>query len=115
MKKVRIKERKFIGREWSKSIIESINDMFYIREIDKANPKLMEEQLNNCRAFYKDIINSFREHLGINNIISLGIATHKETKEEVLYINIWDCDIDKEDTTRWYTIEEDEEGEYINV
>lgn len=115
MRKVRIKERKIIGGEWCESIIEFINDMYEIREINKANPELMEEQLNNCRAIYKDLTNNFREELGINNIISLGIATHKETKEEVLCINIWDCDIDKEDKSRWYAIEKDEKGVYINV
>ncbi|MDB2162094.1 hypothetical protein PMX22_20125 [Clostridium butyricum] len=114
MKKVRIKERK-ICTEGHENILKFINEMYYIREINKENPDMFEFILDNCRAFYKDITNSFREHLGINNIISLGIATHKKTGKEVLCINIWDCDIDKEDTTRWYTIEEDEEGVYINV
>lgn len=115
MRKVRIKERKMIGGEWSESIIEFIKDMNYIRENHKDNPEFMEEQLNNCRVLYKDLTNNFREDLGINNIISLGVAEHKKTGEQVLTINIWDCDVDQEDNTRWYTIEEDEEGVYIYV
>lgn len=114
MRKVRIKERK-ICTEGHEDILKFINEMYYLREINKSNPKKFEFILNNRRAFYKDITDSFREHLGINNIISLGVATHKETGEEVLCINIWDCDVDKEDKTRWYAIEEDEEGSYINV
>ena len=80
-------------------------------ELVKTKLKLMEEDIsdNHIDGLYKQKICEIRRDFGIKNVISLDIATHKETKEQRVNIYIYDYELPSEEWNCWTEVKYDED------
>ena len=80
-------------------------------ELVKMKIKLMKEGISDSYidGLYKQEICKIRKELGIKNVISLNLVTHKETKEQWVFIYIYDYELPNEDWNCWTDVKYDED------